>query len=132
MNTSLHDLELPPEALPMMVWWLIAFAICLFLAGVFWYWRKRQSPVARALRQLERLPDLPPNPIALAAILRIALKNPSPQPRTQPLSASSLRGLGGEGFFKRLDHARFAPTPCSAETFAALKREARTLLEQAR
>jgi len=49
------------------------------------------------------------------------------------LAPLPLRERGwGEGFFKRLDHARFAPTPCTPETFATLKREVRTLLEQAR
>lgn len=110
MNTTLHDLELPPDPLPITVWWLSAFAICLLLAGLFWYWRKRQHPVACALRQLERLPDSPSDPALLAAILRKA-------------------GLASPTL---LDHARFAPTPCTAKTFATLKREARALLEQAR
>jgi cbb3-type cytochrome oxidase subunit 3 len=120
MNTSLHDLELPPEALPMMVWWLIAFAICLLLAGLFWYWRKRQHPVARALRKLAKLPDDPANLSQLVAIMREALA-PFPD-----------KGMAGEGFLSQLDHARFAPTPCIPETFATFKREARALLEQAR
>ena len=110
MPPSLRDLELPPEPLPVMVWWLAAFALVLLLAGLFWYWRKRQHPVARALRQLERLPDSPPNPAKLASILREAgLTSPA-----------------------ALDHARFAPIPCTSETFATLKREACALLEQAR
>ena len=111
MNSPvLHDLELPPAPLPGYVWWLLALVMLLLLiAGLAW-WRKRQHPVARALRQLEHLPDSPPNPTALASILREA-------------GLTSLAAL---------DHARFAPTPCPPDTFATLKREARTLLEQAR
>ncbi|MBJ6612066.1 MAG: DUF4381 domain-containing protein [Candidatus Thiothrix moscowensis] len=120
MNTVLHDLELPPEPLSIMVWWLIAFAVCLLLAGLFWYWRKRQHPVVRALRKLASLPDDPANLPQLAAIMREAL------------ATSPDKGKAGEGFLSQLDHARFAPTPCTPETFATLKREARTLLEQAR
>jgi hypothetical protein len=116
MNNVLHDLELPPEPLSIMVWWLIAFAVCLLLAGLFWYWRKLQHPVVRALRKLASLPDDPANLPQLAAIMREALA-PSPD-----------KGWAGEGFLSQLDHTRFAPTP----TFATLKREARTLLEQAR
>ena len=33
MPPSLHDLELPPEPLPVMVWWLAAFALVLFLVA---------------------------------------------------------------------------------------------------
>ena len=111
MNSPiLHDLELPSVPLPDYVWWLLALLVLLLLiAGLAW-WRKWQHPVARALRQLERLPNSPPNLTALAAILRTA-------GFTSPAT---------------LDHARFAPTPCTPETFATLKREARTLLEQAR
>jgi hypothetical protein len=108
--TTLHDLELPPAPLPDYLWWLAIGAGIVLLAGVIGYWRKLQHPVARALRQLDHLPDTPPNPTQLAAIMQTAGLRP-PQ---------------------SLDHARFAPTPCSAETFAALKREARILLEQAR
>ncbi|QQZ29958.1 DUF4381 family protein [Thiothrix subterranea] len=111
MNSPvLHDLELPPVPLPDDVWWLLALVVLLLLlAGLVW-WRKWQHPVARALRQLERLPNSPPNPAKLASILREAgLTSPA-----------------------ALDHTRFAPTPCTPETFATLKREARTLLEQAR
>lgn len=110
MNTVLHDLELPLEPLPIIVWWLTAVMVILLLAGLFGYWRKRQRPVAKALRKLATLPDDPANLSQLAAIVREA----------------------GAGFLPQLDHARFAPTPCTPETFAALKREARTLLEQAR
>lgn len=109
-NTTLQDLQLPPEPLPMVVWWFVAFAVCLLLAGLFWYWRKRQHPVARALRQLAHLPDDSPNPAQLAVILREA-------------------GVASPAL---LNHARFAPTPCTPETFVTLKREARSLLEQAR
>ena len=110
MSTTLHDLELPPAPLPGYVWWLLALVMLLLLiAGLAW-WRKRQHPVARALRQLEHLPDSPPNPAKLANILREA-------GLTSPVT---------------IDHARFSPTPCTDETFATLKREARTLLEQAR
>ncbi|UOG91946.1 MAG: DUF4381 family protein [Candidatus Thiothrix sulfatifontis] len=110
MNTTLHDLELPPAPLPDYVWWLLTLVVLLLLiAGLAW-WRKRQHPVARALCQLERLPDSPPNPAKLASILREA-------GLTSPVT---------------LDHARFAPTPCTPDIFATLKREARTLLEQAR
>lgn len=110
MNSPvLHDLELPPVPFPGYVWWLLVLVVLLLLiAGLAW-WRKRQHPVARALRQLEHLPDSPPNPAKLASILREA-------------------GLASPA---ALDHARFAPIPCP-ETFATLKREARTLLEQAR
>ena len=110
MNTVLHDLELPPEPLPIIVWWLTAVVVILLLAGLFGYWRKRQRPAAKALRKLATLPDDPANLSQLAAIVREA----------------------GAGFLPQLDHARFAPTPCTPETFATLKREARTLLEQAR
>jgi hypothetical protein len=140
MPQNLQDLELPPPPLPDYLLWLAIGAGIALLAGVIWYWRKWRHPVARALRQLDRLPDDSPNPARLAAIMWAALKNPlTPQPplpqgargskKRYSLSPSPLEG---EGFFQRLDHARFAPTPCSAETFAALKREARTLLEQAR
>ncbi len=110
MNTTLQDLELPPAPLPDYLLWLAIAAGIVLLAGVIWYWRKWRHPIALALRNLDRLPDDPPNPAQLAAIMRTARLRP-PQ---------------------SLDHARFAPTPCSAETFATLKREARTLLEQAR
>lgn len=110
MNTVLHDLELPPEPLPVILWWLAAVVVILLLAGFFGYWRKRQRPVAKALRKLEKLPDDPANLPKLAAIVREA-------------------GLASPA---ALDHARFAPIPCTPETFATLKREARTLLEQAR
>jgi hypothetical protein len=144
MPQSLHDLELPPQPLPDYLLWLAIAAGITLLAGVIWYWRKWRHPVARALRQLDRLPDNPPNPAQLATIMRTALEEKSPSipllQRGKPDRACLLvppfakGGLGGISlpFFQRLDHARFAPTPCSAETFAALKREARTLLEQAR
>ncbi|UJS26334.1 DUF4381 family protein [Thiothrix winogradskyi] len=110
MNTSLHDLELPPEPLPIIVCWLAAVVIILLLAGLFGYWRKRQHPATKALRKLATLPNDPSNLPQLAKIVREAgLTSPA-----------------------ALDHARFAPTPCTPETFATLKREARTLLEQAR
>lgn len=114
MNTPLNDLELPPAPLPDYWWWLAMLVIILLLAGVVWYWRKRQHPIARALRQLDRLPDDPASLPQLAAIIRLA--------------------LGGISlpFFQRLDHARFSPTTCTPATFASLKREARALLEQAR
>jgi hypothetical protein len=110
MNTTLQDLELPPPPLPDYLLWLAIAAGIALLAGMIWYWRKWRHPLARALRQLDRLPDDPPNPARLATIMQTAGLRP-PQ---------------------SLDHARFAPTPCSAATFAALKREARILLEQAR
>ncbi len=110
MNTGLHNLELPPEPLPIIVWWLTAVVVILLLAGLFGYWHKRQHPVAKALRKLATLPDDPANLSQLAAIVRKAGLIPP----------------------AALDHARFAPTPCTSETFAALKREVRTLLEQAR
>ena len=120
MNTVLHDLELPPEPLPIIVWWLVAVVVILLLAGLFGYWRKRQRPAAKALRKLATLPDYPANLSQLVKIVREALA-PFPD-----------KGRAGEGFLSQLDHARFAPTLCTPETFAALKREARTLLEQAR
>ena len=55
----------------------------------------------------------------------------APLPLRDDAESGWVRGWS-EGFFKRLDHARFAPTPCTLDTFATLKREARTLLEQAR
>ncbi|HRJ54564.1 MAG TPA: DUF4381 family protein [Candidatus Thiothrix moscowensis] len=120
MNTVLHDLELPPEPLPVILWWLAAVVVILLLAGLFGYWRKRQHPVVRALHKLARLPDDPANLPQLAAIMREAL------------ATSPDKGRAVEGFRSQLDHARFAPTPCTPETFATLKREACTLLEQAR
>lgn len=110
MPPSLHDLELPPEPLPIIVWWLAAVVTILLLAGFLGYWRKRQRPIAKALRKLATLPDDPTNLSQLASILR----------------------EGGLASPAALDHARFAPTSCTPETFATLKREARTLLEQAR
>lgn len=110
MNTTLQDLELPPPPLPEYLLWLAIFAGIALLAGAVWYWRKWRHPVARALRKLDRLPETPPNPTQLAAILRKAGLRP-------PFS---------------LDHARFSHTPCSTATFAALKREVRILLEKAR
>ena len=118
--TTLHDLELPPPPLPDYLWWLAIGAGFLLLAGVIGYWRKYQHPAVRALRKLKKLSDDPANLPQLVTIVRAVLA-PSPD-----------KGRAGEGFLSQLDHARFAPTPCSAETFAALKREARTLLEQAR
>jgi hypothetical protein len=110
MNTTLHDLELPPEPLPIILWWLAAVVVILLLTGFWGYWRKRQRPITKALRKLAMLPDDPANLSQLATIVREAgLTSPA-----------------------ALDHARFAPTPCTSETFAALKREVRTLLEQAR
>ncbi|MBU0653576.1 MAG: DUF4381 family protein [Gammaproteobacteria bacterium] len=112
MNQTLHDLELPPAPLPDYLWWLLALAALLLLGSGLWLWRKRQQPAAKALRKLAKLPDDPANLPQLAAIVR------------------GVEGSGG--FLSRLDHARFAPTPCTPEAFATLKHAARTLLEQAR
>lgn len=112
MNESLHDLELPPTPLPDYLWWLLALTALLLLVGLWLLWRKWHHPAARALRQLAALPD---DPAAL------------PQ-----LNATLRNVVTDRAFLTRLDHARFAPTPCSPEEVATLKREARVLLEQAR
>ena len=141
---TLHDLELPPAPLPDYVWWLLALVVLLLLAGGLQWWRKRQQPAAKALRKLAKLADDPASLPQLAAIVCEGLGGKSPlAPLLQrgeqeagydpasPFEKGGLRGIYLP-FFQSLDHARFAPTPCSPEAFAALKREARTLLEQAR
>ena len=119
-SNLLQDIELAPAAsndhLLFIVIGLVALLTLLILIRL---WYKRQHPINKAIRQLDKLPDDPVDPSQIAKILKQALQ-------LKRLADSHL--LPHE-FIQRLDQARFSPTPCQAKTYLSLKREAKNLLQ---
>ena len=116
----LEDIELAPALTDysIMVGLIVLLGLLIAIA-IIWFFYQYQQPVNKAIKQLKALADSPIKPTLINAYLQQALQ-------TKQLAGTSLP----KAFIQRLDQACFSPTPCSLETYLALKQEALSFLQQ--